>query len=148
MIKKIKEIDKIKEKSCSWIRKLISVILVIFLLVILFMMFFPYKPIDINKLCLNKTSAIRGEEVLFLLDANKNMDILVNANLELVDGVSYGLFSYTTYHSRLKRPRWRSFVVPSHIKPGKYQLRWTGVYQVNCLNTVIVSTVSDWIDIK
>jgi hypothetical protein len=118
------------------------------LLVGTIMAVYPYKPLRVDSFRLDKTVATHGEKVCILVTGEKLMDVPVHILIELVDGESYEIMRYGSNTPPGDKFKPRSFIVPHHIKPGMYRVRWTGVYPVNALNHVRYTFLSEYIEIK
>jgi hypothetical protein len=123
-------------------------LLISVLISILFMVWYPYNPLTVNTLKVNKSIVSRGECISFKVDGEKHYAIPVDVTVELVDGYAYFIMSYTSNNPPGKLFRERPFLIPYHIKPGKYRIRWTGVYNMNSLNVVRVKALSDEFEVK
>ena len=115
---------------------------------ILVQMWWPVTPVRIDKISVSKSIVSRGEAVYFQFQGEKFLQIPVHVTLELVNGERIALVNYLSNNPIGKLCVKRNIVIPFHIIPGQYQLKWTGVFEVNALRTVTYSAKSDWITVK
>jgi hypothetical protein len=116
--------------------------------IILYLTWYPHNPITVNSITTDKQVVARGECITFFVDGEKHLPIPVDVTVEMVDGVSYFIMSYTSNNPTGKIHRGRSFTIPYHIKPGVYKIRWTGVYTINPLKIVRVKKLSTEYEVK
>jgi hypothetical protein len=82
-----------------------------------------------------------------MFSGKKFMDITSHITIELVNGERIQIMSYDSNTSPGEAFKKRSFIIPYHIQPTKYQIVWTGTYPVNGLRDMRVMTKSKWIEI-
>jgi hypothetical protein len=127
---------------------ILMTILCIALFSILYLTWYPYNPITVDKITISKEVVSRGECLSFLFHGEKHYPIPVDVTIELVDGVSYFIMSYSSNNPVGNKFKARPFIIPQHIIPGKYKIRWTGVYTMNALNIVRVKKLSQEFEVK
>jgi hypothetical protein len=130
---------------------LLWVLLAILTLVVLYggiLAWFPYNPLRLDSFTLDKTEVCRGEKVCFKITGEKFYPVPVHVSVELINGESIAIVNYVSNHPVGEGFKPRCFNIPYHIEPKKYQLRWTGVYQMNAFNYVRRTALSEWITIR
>lgn len=138
-------------KSPRTTRILINILLAVMLVMffyVMYKMWYPYEPVKAARVLVNSTSLHRGDVIGFLLDGEKMLPVPVEITIELTNGENYPIMHY---HSNLpvgKLYKWRHFIIPLHVIPGKYRVHWTGVYEMNAVNTVRRSYYSCEVEIK
>jgi hypothetical protein len=115
---------------------------------VLFLTWYPYNPITVDKITISKEVVSRGECLSFQFHGEKHYPVPVDVTIELVDGVSYFIMSYSSNNPVGNKFKARPFIIPHHIIPGKYKLRWTGVYTMNALNIVRVKKLSQEFEVR
>jgi hypothetical protein len=115
---------------------------------ILFLVWYPYKPVTIESYTVNREAVCRGGEICHLLSGIKNLPLPVNVSVELLDGEAYDLTHYISNSPVGRMDRRRCFNIPYHVKPGKYRLHWTGSYEVNPFNTVKIRVHSQEFEVR
>lgn len=113
----------------------------------LYLFWWPIEPIRIDKIEI-KSELHAGERTSFHFMGEKFVDVPAHVSIELVNGESIALMTYTSHNSVGTVFRERPFIVPYHIYPGKYRLKWTGVYEVTALRSITRVAYSDWVTIK
>lgn len=113
-----------------------------------YQLWWPVTIIRVDSVKVFSTEARRGDTVTFQFVGEKFLPLPVHANIELVNGERIALMSYTSNNPVGNVFSRRSFIVPYHILPGKYQIKWTGVYEVNALRTITLTIKSEGITIK
>jgi hypothetical protein len=113
-----------------------------------FYAFYPYEPIRIEQIEINKTVVQRGEAIMFHFKGEKLMAVPVHATIELVNGERIAAISYTSNNPPGDKFPWRRFIVPYTAIPGKYRIKWTGVYEVNPIRSIVVMKYSDPIEVN
>lgn len=111
-------------------------------------LFYPYDPIQIDKFTVDKTVVQSGERMCFQFEGEKFYNVPASVVLELTNGESIALMSYDANNPAGKVLRKRCFTIPHHTFPGKYQIRWTAIYQMNSFRTVRKTVKSDWIEVR
>jgi hypothetical protein len=111
------------------------------------MAWWPYKPLRIDAVSVDKTQVCRGDEMCFQFTGEKFYEMPVNVLIELVDGERYQVMKYTSNMPKGTIFRKRCFIVPHFVKPGKYQIVWSGAYEMNAFNTVHMKARSEWIQV-
>jgi hypothetical protein len=106
---------------------------------------YPYTPLRIDSFPLDKTEVLQGGEICFTVNGEKFYDIPVDVNIELINGESMSMVNYRANNPKGLLHKTRCFVIPYHVKPGYYQVRWSGVYQMNAFNYVRLVQLSDWV---
>ena len=110
--------------------------------------FRPYEPIRVDAVIVSPKVLHRGEKAMFQFQGEKYMPIPVHATIELVDGSRHHLMSYTSNNPVGCSFKPRDFVVPYSIIPGKWRLKWSGVYEVNMVRSITKTAYSEEIEIK
>jgi hypothetical protein len=129
----------------SWYSYIVVVISV--LVTFAFKAFWPYNPVRIDSFYTDKSGAVHGEKVCVRVIGEKLLPVPVDVTIALANGESYQVMKYTSNLPPGTFFPKRCFLVP-HIIPGKYRVRWTGVYTVNAFNHVTRTALTDWIEIK
>jgi hypothetical protein len=109
----------------------------------------PYKPVRVDSIIIDKEEAKRGDEVCFQFYGEKFYDIPTEITVELVNGERFEVAKYTSCTTPGVTFKPRCFIVPSNINIDSYRVQWTGVNYMNALNKVTTKGFSDnWIKIK
>jgi hypothetical protein len=137
---------KINLRECATI--FLYVVLASACLSVLAMVWWPYKPLQIDSFTVDKTVVTRGDSICYTIKGEKFYDMPVDVTIELIDGESVAIMSYTANMPKGKLCRTRCFLVPYHVKPGLYRVNWTGVYTMNALNHVRVRMQSEFVRVK
>jgi hypothetical protein len=116
--------------------------------IFIFQSYYPYEPIRIDKIEVSSTNVKRGQIMWFCFVGEKFYNVPVRAQVELTDGRTYALMSYTSTNPIGVTFKPRPFIVPYHVVPGRYRLKWTGSYDMNPVNTVVKVAYSDTITIN
>lgn len=116
--------------------------------IVCWQLFYPYQPIRVDEIKIFQKELQRGDELTFQFIGEKLMDIPVHATVELENGERIAAITYSSHNPVGTLFRKRTFIVPSHTVPGKYRIKWTGVYEVNPLRSITVVKHSDWITVK
>jgi hypothetical protein len=109
--------------------------LVSILAIVCYQIFYPHKVMRIDKIVVSNTTMHRGSVEWFQFEGEKFIPITAHINVEMSNGRSYHLMSYESDNPVGSKFVPRAFIVPNHILPGKYRIKWTGTYDVNPLNT-------------
>ena len=133
----------VKEHSFSIFLGLLSV----YAVTIVYLLAWPYNPIRIDDLNLSKTEVAQGEELCFQFQGEKLLPVPVKVIIELVNGEAIHIMSYEANNPVGEKFKARCFDVPYNVKPNRYQLRWSGGYQVNPLRTILRTKLSEWITV-
>jgi hypothetical protein len=113
-----------------------------FTIVLGWMLWYPYEPIRIDALHIDKTEARVGELLCFTMVGEKLMPIPVRVAVELVDGEGVGIVNYWSNVPMGLKFKERCFNIPMHIKTNHYQVKWTGTYSVNGLRNITKEVLS------
>jgi hypothetical protein len=132
-------------------RELILWTLLVFFIFVLvyvgYLTWWPYNPIRVDGIKVCQSEVRRGEVIYFTFKGEKFMNITSHITIELVNGERMLIMSYDSNTPPGEAFKKRSFIVPYHIQPGRYQLVWTGVYNINPIRDIIKTTKSDFITI-
>ena len=110
--------------------------------------FWPYDPIRVDTVRLDKYEATHGEKVCFFVEGKKFLDLPAKVSIELVDGEAIYVMSYNSQHPPGTQFKGRCFLVPLHTVPkDTYVVRWIARYQVNPIREVVETKDSDFIKI-
>jgi hypothetical protein len=112
-----------------------------------YQLFWPYNPIRVDRINIDKAVVAHGEKICFQFEGAKFMPVPVNVIIELVNGESFEIMKYSSNNAVGTKFKKRCFIVPHHIPPTKYQLKWSGVYPINALRHIPKSKLSDWIEV-
>lgn len=107
---------------------------------------YPYNPIDIRTLKVDKKVVEQGDLVTFQLDAHKYYDVFPECTIELISDcfTSYHIMTYVAWDPPGSSFRARPFVIPHSIPSGRYRIHLTAVYPVAFFRSVTKSVLSDW----
>lgn len=108
---------------------------------------YSYKPLVVESVVPDEQVVCRGEELCFIFRGEKFYDVPAYVTVELVNGERYVVMNYASNTPKGSIFRKRCFFVPYHVKPAKYQIVWTGSYQMNAFNIVHVRANSDWVEV-
>jgi hypothetical protein len=136
------------KKFYEQILVILWIVLTTLFLSILFLIWYPYKPLEIDSFTVDRTYTCRGGELCYTITGTKNYNMPTDVTIELIDGVSVAIMSYTANMPAGKIVRKRCFNIPYHVQKGKYRVNWTGVYVMNSLNHVRVRAQSEIVDIR
>jgi hypothetical protein len=133
-------LDKIKESlshatRIEWTLWTLMLMAVLILIGGAYQIYWPHKAIRIDKIVVSDRVMHRGQVGWFQFQGEKFMPITAHAQVELTDGKSYALMSYDSDNPVGTKFIPRAFIVPYHVVPGKYRIKWTGSYDINPLNT-------------
>ena len=123
------------------------VVLGVVLCGVLWIAIYPYNPSRIDKIEVDKTNIARGERLRYTVIGEKFMDLPAAITIELINGESYPMMSYTGNMPVGKLKRSRTFIIPTHIIPGRYRVSYTGVYPVNGIRHITRKQQSEWITV-
>ena len=107
------------------------------------MLWYPYNPIRIDALYVDKTEAHVGDTVCFKMVGEKLMEVPVSVSLELVNGEGVAIMNYSSNVPKGAKFKERCFNIPMHIKSNHYRLLWRGVYPVNGLRNIVKEKLSN-----
>jgi hypothetical protein len=107
----------------------------------------PYTPVRVDSITPSKTKVCRGEELCFRFVGEKYYDMTTQINVELVNGEAYAVMTYASDNPKGLIEKERCFIVPYHVKPNNYHIRWTGNYHMNAFKTVRKSFLTDWVEV-
>jgi hypothetical protein len=138
---------KIADNIKGYLFDVFLIVVSLYAIVLLFLALWPSDPIRVDSISLNKTTVEQGKEICFKFEGEKYHPIPVAATIELVNGESVALMNYTSNNPVGGPFKWRCFSIPYHVPPGKWQLRWTGRYQMNPLRHVIKTKDSGWFEV-
>jgi hypothetical protein len=113
-----------------------------------YQLWWPVEILRIDSVKVFQTEIKRGDLLTFQFTGEKLLPLPVHANIELINGERIAIMAYTSNNPVGTVFSRRSFIVPYHILPGRYQIKWTGVYEVNALRTITLTTKSEGITIK
>jgi hypothetical protein len=122
-------------------------LMVSILLYIFFLAAYPYKPLRLDSMVVNKDQVCRGGELCFVFKGEKFYPIPADVTVELSNGERYQVMKYTANNPVGTVFRQRCFIVPYHVKPGKYEVIWTGKYEPNAFQSVYIKKKSNWIEV-
>ncbi len=117
-----------------------AITFLVFVGVILYYSFYPFKVTTLNSIGINKAEYCRGEWVEIEMDFQKHMDVEAKVLWYIVDGIVYELDS-----PGINRPQGDNHIVvskqvPHSILPGRYNMRVVQTYEVHPLHKPIVNT--------
>jgi len=143
------------KSKCFLTKRIFREILVRVLFILLIMIttfgfvqiWWPYNPVRVDNFIIEKTILNQGESTYFQFQGEKFYNIPCHVSIELVNGENFAIMSYVSNNPKGTIFKKRSFIIPYHIPAGKYQLRWTGVYEMNPLNSVTKVAYSKFITI-
>jgi len=124
----------------TYLETLTAIVFIIFVGIILYYSFYPFKVTTLNSIGIDSAEYCRGEWVQIELNFTKHMDIQAQIKWYIVDGIVYELES-----PGVSRPIGENFLViakqvPYSILPGKYNMRIEATYQVHPLHKTIINT--------
>ena len=136
------------KKWYEWFFKILLVLLTASLFGIVSLAYYPYKPLEVKSFVASKDTVTKGCELCYTLTGEKFYNMPVDVTIELIDGESVAIMNYTANMPKGEIARKRCFIVPYHVKAGKYRINWTGVYTMNALNHIRVRAQSQEITVK
>jgi hypothetical protein len=104
--------------------------------------FYPYEPIRIDRLDIDKTECSVGDTVCVQMVGEKLLPLPVRVTLSLVNGSSITIETYWSNSPVGNKFRSRCFNVPFHIATNWYQVQWDGAYPINNNRTVYKQVLS------
>lgn len=124
----------------TWLETVTGIVFLIFVGVILYYSFYPFKVTTLNSIGINAAEYCRGDWVEIEMKFQKHMDIEAKVVWFIVDGIVYQLDS-----PGISRPAGENHIVvskqvPHSILPGRYNMRVVQTYQVHPLHKEIVNT--------
>ena len=135
----------------DWIKRTLFTLFIgllfVYVCVVAYWLWWPYNPIRIDEVKVDKDIVATGERICFQIAGEKFMPVQVKVIVELVNGESMHIVSYDSNVPVGDKFIPRCFIVPYSIIPRQYQIRWTGGYQVNMLRVVTKRALSKWITI-
>jgi hypothetical protein len=117
-----------------------AIVFLIFIGVILYYSFYPFKVTTLNSIGIDGAEYCRGDWVEVEIDFQKHMDIQGDITWYIVDGIVYELDA-----PGITRPGGDNHIVtlrqvPYSILPGRYNLRVEAAYDVHPFHKTIVNT--------
>lgn len=127
-------------RSNTILEKITGVVFLIFVGVLLYYSFYPFKITQLNSIGIDKAEYCRGEYIQIEMDFQKNMNVEAKVTWYIVDGIVYELDS-----PGISRPVGENHIIvskqiPHSILPGRYNLRVTQKYNVHPLHKPIINT--------
>ena len=108
-----------------------------FVLIVSWQILYPYNPLEIKDISMEKTEYVPGEKVCLFFTAEKYMDIPAIVSIEMVNGEKIEVMRYVSHNPPGSVFKRRCFVMPTSIDAGDYRLKWTGIYPVNGLRNIV-----------
>jgi hypothetical protein len=110
-----------------------SSLAILFLAVLIgYWTFYPYDPIDVQRIELDRYTASIGDEVCYTIIGRKLLPIRGKIVVELINGEAIQLMTIEPLMELNKPFKPRCFIVPETVRPNnEYRVRWTGGYQPN-----------------
>jgi hypothetical protein len=108
----------------------------------------PYEPLRLDSITAEKSVACRGEELCFTIKGYKYHNIMAQVNVDLINSESIAIMHYPASMPAGEICRKRCFVVPHHVKPGKYKINWSATYEVNAFRNVTYRGQSEEVEIR
>jgi hypothetical protein len=123
--------------------------LVIYSGTLMWWLLYPYKPMRVDKFNVYHEGELihHGDMVCFQFEGAKLMSIPASIVIELVNGEAIFIMAYTSNNPVGTTFKKRCFIMPYHINPARYQLRWSGTYSTNPLRDIRMVTYSEYIDV-
>lgn len=118
-----------------------------FAIILLFWLFYPYKPIRVDEFKVWPDVVEQGQEVNFQFVGEKFIDIPVKVLIEVVNGSRIELIKYESNMPTGDRFKRRSFIMPYTVKPEKVMMCWTGTYKVNPVREISYTKCSKYITV-
>lgn len=103
---------------------------------------YPYKPLELSNVTLDRTEVNRGEHIHISADYCKNVNLPADLYISFIDGLVYNPqpqvldLESGCHHTVL------SIYIPKALPTGKYQLKGVFRYQVNPIRTIDVNHLS------
>lgn len=124
----------------TYLETITAIVFLIFVGVILYYSFYPFKVTTLKSIGINAAEYCRGDWVEVEMRFDKHMDIEAKITWFIVDGIVYELDS-----PGINRPQGQNHIVvskqvPHSILPGKYNMRVVSTYAVHPLHKEIVNT--------
>jgi hypothetical protein len=127
---------------------ILMLLLVFFLSGGLYQIYWPHEAVRIDKIVVSSSVMKRGSVQWFQFKGEKLMEITAHVTVELVDGKNYALMTYDSNNPVGTQFKPRAFIVPYHIVPGYYRIKWAGTYDINPLKTKKYFAYSEEIAIR
>lgn len=115
-------------------------VFIVFVSLILYFAFWPFKVTTLNTISIDNTEYCRGDWVKIEMDFQKHMDVQAEVKWFIVDGVIFELDS-----PGVSRPQGDNHIivekqVPASIVPGTYHMRVEMTYRVHPLHKPITTS--------
>lgn len=124
----------------TYLETITAITFLIFVGVILFYSFYPFKVTTLESIGINASQYCRGDFVEVEMKFQKHMDIPAEITWYIVDGVVYELEAPGTARPKGDNHVIATKMVPYSILPGKYKMRVITKYNVHPLHPEIINT--------
>jgi hypothetical protein len=104
-----------------------------------FWLVYPYKPLELSNVKLNKTEVSRGEHVLVSADYCKNIKKPATLFVSFVDGIIYNTQPQIMDLETGCHKANLSIYIPKALPTGKFLLKGVFRYKVNPIRTIEVN---------
>ena len=125
----------------------ILIILASGLFCVMWMSLYPYKPMRIDHLAIDKTAATVGDSLCIQMVGEKLLPVPVHVSIELVNGYGIAIANYDSNTAIGTTFKPRCFNIPMHIETSTYRVRWTGTYILNEFRRITLVVYSEPIHI-
>lgn len=119
---------------------ILSAFILIFIL--FYWYFYPYEPLTLTNVQLNKTKVIRGEHILVSADYCKKTDKKAEFFISFIDGVIYNAPPQVVDFEQGCHQATMSIYIPKALPAGGFRLRGIFRYKLNPIRTVEVNSLS------
>lgn len=130
------------KRLIKWIPSVIIGMAIILILVLTYWGIYPYKPLELSNVKLNKTEVSRGEHVLVSADYCKNIKKPATLFVSFVDGIIYNTQPQIMDLETGCHKANLSIYIPKALPTGKFLLKGVFRYKVNPIRTIEVNHLS------
>jgi len=121
----------------TMLERITAIVFLIFVSVVIYYSFYPFDPVTLNSISIDKKTYCKGEWARVEMDFTKNMNTQAKVNWFIVDGIIYQLDS-----PGISRPVGDNNVIvskqiPVSLLPGKYNLRVELEYDIHPFHPLI-----------
>ena len=126
-------------KRNSLLEYITLMLLLVFLMVLMYYSFYPFKITTLNSMDIDKKEYCRGEYVQVDINFTKHRDIQAKIDWYIVDGIVFKLESPGISRMVGENAIHVSKQIPFSILPGEYSLRVESTYHIHPLREPIVT---------
>jgi hypothetical protein len=130
------------KKLTKWIPSVIIGMAIILILVLTYWGIYPYNPLELSNVKLDRTEVNRGEHIKISADYCKNTESSADLFISFIDGLVYNpqpqvIDLESGCHSAVL-----SVYIPKNIPTGKFMIKGVFRYKVNPIRSIDVNHLS------